>query len=92
MAGRRPGTIASRAIPIGAVIGDQQSALYGQGGFSAGDSKATYGTGAFLLKTREQIVPSKNRLVTTTALAPAGESAYALEGRCSSRGGGAMAS
>src|SRR5258708_11126038 len=44
-----PGTIASRAIPIAAVIGDQQSALYGQGGISAGDSKATYGTGAFLL-------------------------------------------
>jgi glycerol kinase len=76
-----PGTIASRAIPIAAVIGDQQSALYGQGGFSAGDSKATYGTGAFLLmNTRNKIVPSKNRLVTTAALGPDGESAYALEG------------
>jgi glycerol kinase len=76
-----PGTIASRAIPIAAVIGDQQSALYGQGGFSAGDSKATYGTGAFLLmNTGSKIVPSKNRLVTTAALGPEGESAYALEG------------
>src|SRR5258708_32427553 len=76
-----PGTIASRAIPIAAVIGDQQSALYGQGGISAGDSKATYGTGAFLLmNTGDKIVPSKNRLVTTTALGPAGESMYALEG------------
>ncbi|HWN58856.1 MAG TPA: glycerol kinase GlpK, partial [Methylomirabilota bacterium] len=81
MAETAPGTIASRAIPIGAVIGDQQSALYGQGGFSAGDSKATYGTGAFLLlNTGSKIVPSKNRLVTTTALGPAGESKYALEG------------
>ena len=76
-----PGTIASHAIPIAAVIGDQQSALYGQGGISAGDSKATYGTGAFLLmNTGNKIVPSKNRLVTTTALGPAGESMYALEG------------
>ena len=75
------GTIASRPIPIAAVIGDQQSALYGQGGVSAGDSKATYGTGAFLLmNTGSKIVVSKNRLVTTAALGPAGESAYALEG------------
>jgi glycerol kinase len=76
-----PGTIAPRAIPIAAVIGDQQSALYGQGAVAAGDSKATYGTGAFLLmNTGEEIVPSRNRLLTTAALGPAGEPAYALEG------------
>src|SRR5579863_6722092 len=75
------GTIASRSIPIGAVIGDQQSALFGQGAVHAGDSKATYGTGAFLLmNTGGQIVLSRNRLLTTAALGPAGESAYALEG------------
>jgi glycerol kinase len=76
-----PGTIASHAIPIAAVIGDQQSALYGQGAVTKGDSKATYGTGAFLLmNTGGQMVPSNNRLLTTAALGPAGESAYALEG------------
>ncbi len=76
-----PGTIASCAIPIAAVIGDQQSALYGQGAVAAGDSKATYGTGAFLLmNTGDKIVPSRNRLLTTAALGPAGEPAYALEG------------
>ena len=76
-----PGTIASHAIPIAAIIGDQQSALYGQGAVAAGDSKATYGTGAFLLmNTGDKMVPSKNRLLTTAALGPAGESAYALEG------------
>ena len=76
-----PGTIAAHAIPIAAMIGDQQSALYGQGAFAKGDSKATYGTGAFLLmNTGGQIVPSNNRLLTTAALGPAGESAYALEG------------
>jgi glycerol kinase len=75
------GTIASRTIPIAAVIGDQQSALFGQGAVSAGDSKATYGTGAFLLmNTGGQIVLSRNRLLTTAALGPAGESAYAIEG------------
>jgi glycerol kinase len=81
MAESAAGTIASRAIPIGAVIGDQQSALFGQGAVKAGDSKATYGTGAFLLmNTGGQIVLSRNRLLTTAALGPAGESAYALEG------------
>ncbi len=76
-----PGTIAPHSIPIAAVIGDQQSALYGQGAVAAGDSKATYGTGAFLLmNTGDKIVPSKNRLLTTAALGPAGEPAYALVG------------
>src|SRR5258708_7618134 len=81
MAEAAAGTIAPHAIPIMAVIGDQQSALYGQGAVAAGDSKATYGTGAFLLmNTGDKMVPSKNRLLTTTALGPAGEPAYALEG------------
>ncbi|MDO8434231.1 MAG: glycerol kinase GlpK [Candidatus Binatus sp.] len=76
-----PGMIAARAIPIGAVIGDQQSALFGQGAVDAGDSKATYGTGAFLLmNTGDKIVRSRNRLLTTAALGPEGEPCYALEG------------
>jgi glycerol kinase len=76
-----PGTIAPHAIPIAAVIGDQQSALFGQRAVEAGDSKATYGTGAFLLmNTGDKMVASKNRLITTAALGPAGEPAYALEG------------
>src|SRR5260221_2638638 len=62
-------------------MGDQQSALYGQGAIAAGDSKATYGTGAFLLmNTGNKMVRSKNRLLTTAALGPEGEPAYALEG------------
>ncbi|MGH7813211.1 MAG: glycerol kinase GlpK [Candidatus Binataceae bacterium] len=75
------GTISPRAIPIAAVIGDQQSALFGQGATAPGDSKATYGTGAFLLmNTGREIVPSKNRLLSTAALGPEGEPAYAMEG------------
>jgi len=75
------GTFATRAIPIGAVIGDQQSALFGQRAVRPGDTKATYGTGAFLLMhTGDRAIASRNRLLTTAALGPAGEPAYALEG------------
>ncbi len=75
------GMFGPRAIPIGAVIGDQQSALYGQRAVSPGAAKATYGTGAFLLMhTGERAVVSRNRLLTTAALGSAGEPAYALEG------------
>jgi glycerol kinase len=76
-----PRMITSRAIPIAAVIGDQQSALFGQRAVNPGDSKATYGTGAFLLvNTGGEIIRSRNRLLSTTALAASGEPAYALEG------------
>ncbi len=76
------GIIGNRAIPIGAVIGDQQSALFGQRAVKPGHSKSTYGTGAFLLMmhTGNQRVASRNRLLTTAALGPQGEIAYALEG------------
>ena len=76
-----PGIVASRAVPIAALIGDQQSAMYGQRAVNPGDSKSTYGTGAFLLiNTGDRMVASKNRLLTTAALGPAGEPAFALEG------------
>lgn len=55
-------------IPIASVCGDQQSALFGQGCFTQGCLKTTYGTGCFLLmNTGEKIVSSKNGLVTTIA-------------------------
>jgi glycerol kinase len=76
-----PGTIGAHAIPIAAVIGDQQSALYGQGCVRAGATKVTYGTGAFLLThTGSARVESQSRLLSTAALGPAGEHALALEG------------
>jgi glycerol kinase len=75
------GSIGLRAIPVAAVIGDQQSALFGQCAVRPGDSKATYGTGAFLLmNTGGERIMSRNRLITTAALGPGGEPAYALEG------------
>jgi len=76
-----PGTIASRPIQIGAAIGDQQAALFGQGCVRAGDAKVTYGTGAFLLlHTGAERVNSRSRLLTTAALGAAGQPAFALEG------------
>jgi glycerol kinase len=75
------GIFGKRAIPITASIGDQQAALFGQGGVAPGDAKVTYGTGAFLLMNTGQTRPrSHNRLLTTLALGRMGESAYALEG------------
>jgi len=75
------GIFGDRAIPIAASIGDQQSALFGQGGVNAGDAKVTYGTGAFLLlNTGTERPQSRNRLLATAALGPGGEPAYALEG------------
>ncbi len=75
------GAIGPRPILIGALIGDQQSALYGQGAVTAGEAKTTYGTGAFLLMhTGERRVVSRSRLLSTIALGPMGEPTYALEG------------
>ena len=68
-------------IPISGAAGDQQAALFGQTCFTPGDSKCTYGTGAFLLmNTGETPIFSKNGLVTTIAWGLDGHVHYALEG------------
>ena len=69
-------------IPIQAVLGDQQAALFGQAAWKAGEGKMTFGTGAFiLLNTGEKPVFSKNSLVSTIALQwKNGKRSYALEG------------
>lgn len=67
-------------VPIASAIGDQQSALFGQGCFYKGDAKNTYGTGCFMLmNTGDKPVVSKN-LLTTIALGMNGKIEYALEG------------
>jgi glycerol kinase len=78
--------VASGALPAGlaiaALVGDQQAALFGQACFEPGMTKATYGTGCFILMaTGDKRFPSQRGLITT--LAPAvGEMRprYALEG------------
>lgn len=68
-------------IPISGAAGDQQAALFGQACFDPGDSKVTYGTGAFLLmNTGEKPIFSQNGLVTTIAWGLDGKVTYALEG------------
>jgi glycerol kinase len=69
------------AIPITAMIGDQQSALFGQACFEKGMAKNTYGTGCFLLmNTGDEIQESPSGLLNTIAWGIDGEITYALEG------------
>jgi glycerol kinase len=77
--------VATTVLPgvvIGAAIGDQQAALFGQACFSPGEAKCTYGTGAFLLlNTGTEPVFSTHGLSTTVAYQVGDEpAAYALEG------------
>ncbi len=69
------------AVPIAGIAGDQQAALFGQLCVQKGQTKTTYGTGCFMLQhTGETAVPSRNRLISTIAAAPAGQVGYAIEG------------
>lgn len=69
-------------IPIFGVAGDQQAALFGQGGYKSGIAKNTYGTGCFmLLNTGKKATISSNGLLTTlTCTLPDDKVKYALEG------------
>jgi len=69
-------------VPITAVLGDQQAALFGQNCTTRGDVKNTYGTGCFALtNTGEEIIKSSHGLLTTIAYQVEGEKPlYALEG------------
>ena len=69
------------AIPIAGAAGDQQCALFGQCCFEPGQMKNTYGTGCFMLmNTGEQIIDSKNGLVTSIAASLGNRVSYVLEG------------
>ena len=73
--------ILGREIPVAALAGDQQAALFGQGCLAPGMSKNTYGTGCFLLmNTGAHPVKSVSNLVTTVAWRLDGVVRYALEG------------
>ncbi|MGO9066534.1 MAG: glycerol kinase GlpK [Myxococcaceae bacterium] len=68
-------------IPVCGMAGDQQAALFGQACFQPGESKCTYGTGAFLLmNTGPTPVLSQHGLLTTVAWRLGGVTTYALEG------------
>ncbi|MFC7005036.1 glycerol kinase GlpK [Bowmanella sp. JS7-9] len=66
---------------IGGIAGDQQAALIGQGCFTEGMAKSTYGTGCFLMvNTGKLALTSHNKLLTTIAYQIDGEASYAIEG------------
>lgn len=68
-------------IPIAAIAGDQQAALFGQTCFNKGEIKATFGTGCFiLLNTGEEPVFSKHGLLTSVAYQIDNKPVYCLEG------------
>jgi glycerol kinase len=70
-----------RKLPICGLIGDQQSATVGQGCLALGETKATFGTGAFVLATMGDAVPrSEHRLLGTVLTQEDGARSYALEG------------
>ncbi len=69
------------SIPICGLAGDQQAATIGQACLKPGDTKATFGTGAFVLtQYGDQLPQSKHRLLATVAWQIEGVRAYALEG------------
>ena len=69
------------ALPIAALCGDQQAALFGHGCYGAGQAKLTYGTGCFLLThTGAAPIASRHRLLTTVAARRGGRPTFALEG------------
>ena len=68
-------------IAISGMAGDQQAATIGQACLSPGQTKATFGTGAFVLTQTGRTLPqSKNRLLATVAWQLDGQRHYALEG------------
>lgn len=69
-----------KGIPVAAIAGDQQSALFGQCCFEKNSVKNTYGTGCFIMQnTGEEIINSKD-LLTTIAWTINNKTTYAVEG------------
>lgn len=74
-------SILNAAIPIAAMAGDQQAALFGQMCLEPGMVKNTYGSGCFaLMNIGSKPIISDNHLLTTIAWRIGGEVTYALEG------------
>ncbi|HEV8296624.1 MAG TPA: glycerol kinase GlpK [Acidimicrobiales bacterium] len=77
----RPDCAAGLSVPVSGIAGDQQSALFGQGCFTPGMTKNTYGTGSFVLMNVGTSVPAPvEGLLTTVAWTLDNVTSYALEG------------
>lgn len=75
-------------VRVTGILGDQQSAAFGQAVFAPGEVKNTYGTGCFLLhNTGAEVVRSEHGLLSTVAYQLDGEAPmYALEGSIAQAG------
>ena len=79
--GRTDPALFGDSIPIRGSAGDQQAATIGQGCLGVGETKATFGTGAFILtNSGGRPLHSTNRMLTTVLCQQAGQRSYALEG------------
>ncbi len=69
-------------LPIAALVGDQQAALFGQGCHTPGEAKITLGTGSFLLRYSGDVAPPTpaTGILATAAVSASGDRAWALEG------------
>ena len=67
-------------FPIGAILGDQQSSLFGQGCFTQGLAKATYGTGCFILSNTGDTPINNKKMLSTIAWTINGKTTFAQEG------------
>ena len=67
-------------FPIGAILGDQQSSLFGQGCFTKGLAKATYGTGCFILSNTGDSPINNKKMLSTIAWTINGKTTFAQEG------------
>ena len=81
MFGKSDRSVLNAEIPISAIFGDQQAALYAHGCDRPGLVKCTYGTGCFLVaQTGTEVTRSQNRLLSTVAWSTNEQTNYALEG------------
>ncbi len=76
----RYGTVAAevaggrfRGVPVSAIAGDQQAALFGHGCYEPGDTKVTYGTGSFVLMNLGTDRPQPTEGLLTTVAWDLGE-------------------
>jgi len=76
-----------KEIPVYAIIGDQQSALFGHAAISKGMAKNTYGTGSFMLANTGNNIPATGSLIGTIAYGLEYKKvSYAVEGSIFSAG------
>ena len=79
--GRTSAQLFGSEIMISGSAGDQQAATIGQACLSVGQTKATFGTGAFILTNCGENAPkSEHRLLSTVLYQLEGKRTYALEG------------